>query len=236
MRAPLLECMRMRTLFHMPFDPPSRFIRLILNEKRLTARFVEGRASAPESDLGRYNPALTIPVLIDETPSGAETAAAPAWAIVEYLEEVYTNSPLLPATSAGRAETRRLLDWFCVKFETDVAALTCRVVIDGAQMGRDGQDAARFQDSAEAIAWHFDYLSWLLERRTWLAGPALTAADLAGGAYLSVIDYLGLAPWQDFNSVKEWYARLKCRPSFRALLSERLEGRPPPAHYDNLDF
>ncbi|MGC1585362.1 MAG: glutathione S-transferase family protein, partial [Rhodomicrobium sp.] len=35
---------------------------------------------------------------------------------------------------------------------------------------------------------------------------------------------------------KEWYARLKSRPSFRPLLNDRVPGINPPDSYANLDF
>ena len=225
----------MRTLFHTPFDPASRLIRLVLAEKRVSARFVDAQNEDAEA-LTHFHPRPATPILIDETPSGRETAICPAWAIIEYLDEVYTHAPMLPGASGARAEVRRLIDWFCVHFDKDVAAVTRRVLINQQHSGRTSGDDTQFSDSAEAIVWHFDYLSWLLENRAWLAGDTLTAADFAGAAYLSVIDYLDLAPWTDFAAVREWYARLKSRPAFRAVLSERVEGRPPPAHYDNPDF
>ncbi|HLI21812.1 MAG TPA: glutathione S-transferase family protein, partial [Stellaceae bacterium] len=35
---------------------------------------------------------------------------------------------------------------------------------------------------------------------------------------------------------KEWYARVKSRPSFRPILADHLPGTPPPKHYTDLDF
>ncbi|MCZ6637265.1 MAG: glutathione S-transferase family protein, partial [Alphaproteobacteria bacterium] len=32
------------------------------------------------------------------------------------------------------------------------------------------------------------------------------------------------------------YARIKSRPSFRALLADHIPGLPPPKEYANLDF
>ncbi|MBC8051316.1 MAG: glutathione S-transferase family protein, partial [Chitinophagales bacterium] len=47
---------------------------------------------------------------------------------------------------------------------------------------------------------------------------------------------LGEAPWEDFPQAKEWYARIKSRPSFRSLLADRVPGLPPQPVYANLDF
>jgi glutathione S-transferase len=42
--------------------------------------------------------------------------------------------------------------------------------------------------------------------------------------------------WALNDATKEWYARIKSRPSFRPLLADRISGLAPPAHYDDLDF
>ena len=83
---------------------------------------------------------------------------------------------------------------------------------------------------------HLDYIAWLTERRTWLAGDNLTVADLAAGAHLSLIDYTADVPWEDHPLAKEWYVRLKSRASFRGLLSDTFPGVIPAPIYANLDF
>jgi glutathione S-transferase len=64
----------------------------------------------------------------------------------------------------------------------------------------------------------------------------LTLADLAAAAHLSAIDYLGDVPWDEDETAKNWYARIKSRPSFRTLLGETMAGLPPSPSYANLDF
>ena len=226
----------MRSLLHTPLDPHSRMIRLILAEKGLTVRLVQTLPTPENADLTALNPAASIPVLIDESPSGKEIAVCPETAIVEYLDEVYGAPLMLPSTSGGRAETRRLVAWFCGKFEIEVNKMTVRLRIDERRMGRAADESALIRQSAEALCWHMDYLNWLLEKRNWLAGDAVSAADFAGGAFFSSVDYLGIVPWKDFPEIKEWYARLKSRPSFKPLLKDRVEGIPPPSHFEDPDF
>jgi glutathione S-transferase len=50
------------------------------------------------------------------------------------------------------------------------------------------------------------------------------------------VDYLGDVPWDEDETARLWYARIKSRPSFRALLADRVPGMAPAEHYDNLDF
>jgi len=225
----------MRTLLGQSFDPKTRFVRLALAEKGLAARLIEARADDPEGDLARHNPALTVPVLIDEPPSGGEIAVSPVEAIAEYLEEAYGETPLLPATSAGRAEARRLFHWFLDKFDREATALIARPRVAGGR-GRRWGEPEPIAAFSSAIVWHFDYLSFLLERRQWIAGDRMTIADLAAAAELSVNDYFSLVPWADFPDVRDWYARLKSRASMRTILADRLDAVPPPPHYANPDF
>lgn len=225
----------MRSLLGQSFDPKTRFVRLALAEKGLGARLVETRPGEPIGDLAQINPALTVPVLIDEPPSGGEIAVTPAAAIAEYLEEAYGEMPLLPATSAGRAEARRLFHWFSEKFDAEATALIARPRAFGAR-GRRWEDPEPIREFSAAIVWHFDYMSFLLEQRRWIAGDRLSIADLAAAASLSVNDYFSLVPWSDFPDVRDWYARLKSRPSMRTILADRLEGAAAPAHYANPDF
>ncbi|MFN0023537.1 MAG: glutathione S-transferase family protein [Parvularculaceae bacterium] len=226
----------MRSLLGQAFDPATRFVRLALAEKGLVARFVETAPGEPDSDLAQHNPALCIPVLIDEPPSGGEIAVSPVHAIAEYLEEAYGDVALLPATSAGRAEVRRLFAWFSDKFDREATALIARPRISGGVHGRRWGDPEPLRQFTDALVWHFDYLSFLLERRQWIAGDRLTIADLAAAAQLSVNDYFSLVPWSDFPDVRDWYARMKSRPSMRPILADKLAGAPAPAHYVNPDF
>ena len=87
-----------------------------------------------------------------------------------------------------------------------------------------------------ALRAHLAYMDSLLTDRTWLAGESISLADIAAGAVLSVLDYIGEAPWDEAGPTRLWYAKLKSRPCFRSLLSDRYLGLPPAAHYDDLDF
>jgi glutathione S-transferase len=51
-----------------------------------------------------------------------------------------------------------------------------------------------------------------------------------------VVDYLGDVPWREHAEAKDWYARIKSRPSFQSILEDRIPGTPPQKQYANLDF
>ena len=64
----------------------------------------------------------------------------------------------------------------------------------------------------------------------------MSLGDIAAAGHLSVIDYIGEAPWDQFKHVRTWYMKIKSRPCFRPLLADRMPGLPPSAHYHDLDF
>ncbi len=81
-----------------------------------------------------------------------------------------------------------------------------------------------------------NYLNWLCASRDSLVGSALSYADLAAAASISVLDFLGEIDWEQSPAAKDWYMRIKSRPSFRSLLTDRVRGIVASAHYADLDF
>lgn len=234
----------MLTLFHHPFCPHSRFIRLALAEMRLEARLVEERIWERRHDFLLMNPAGTTPVLIEE----GLPAIPGAGVIAEYLDERFgggdddnaTARHLMPPTISERIETRRLVSWFNDKFFAEASGpLVTERVFKRFMPEQDGGGepiAETIRAARTNVRHHLAYLDWLTQTRDWLAGDTLTFADLAAAAQLSVVDYLGDVPWQDNAPAKAWYARVKSRPSFRALLRDIVPGLLPPAAYSDLDF
>lgn len=227
----------MRTLYHLPLDPACRAVRLVLAEKGLVCQFTVLKPwDDPDDEISKANHAGTLPVLLDEPPIGGVVQAAPLWVILEYLEDAYPQPPLFPSTSAGRAESRRLCAWFSDKFEREVVDLTYREKIERRQRRLGQPDYENLKAGGSALVWHLDYFAWLLDQRTWFTGEQMSVTDLVAAGYFSTIDYLDLVPWDKFPVVKEWYARMKSRPSMRPVLRDRYEGAPPPRHYEDPDF
>ena len=223
----------MHRLYHLPLSPHCRKVRVVLAEKRVEAELVEERPWERRLDFLRLNPAGQVPVLI--TPEGHALAGSAA--IVEYLEETLPEPRLLPQHPLARAEVRRLLDWFDDKFNREVADNLVFERITKRQARLGYPDGACLKAGSQNIRVHLDYLTYLLEGHDWLAGPKMTLADLTAAAHLSCIDYLGDVPWEDYPTVKDWYAVMKSRPCFRGPLADHLPGFPrPPAHYADPDF
>ena len=226
-------------LFHHPFCPHSRFVRLILAEFGLEARLVEVRAWERREDFLTLNPAGTTPVLVEE---GAPPVPG-AGIVSEYLDETRgATAPLrlMPQEPGERIEVRRLTSWFNDKFFAEASGplVTERIYKRFMPAGNGGgpPDTEIMRAARSNIRYHLSYIGWLIRRRDWLAGEKLSYADLSAAAQLSTVDYLGDVPWDEDETAKAWYARIKSRPSFRMLLGDTLAGLPPSASYANLDF
>ncbi len=178
------------------------------------------------------DPAGEVPVLVEEDGS----VIAEAVSIVEYLEECYPEPTLLGYQARGRAEVRRLSQWFDRKFNTEVTENLVGEKIMKRFLGLGEPDSGAIRAGSANIHSHLEYIGWLIDRHRWLASDDLSLADISAAAHLSTIDYLGDVPWDDHGPAKDWYARIKSRPSFRAILADHIPGFPPPPHYADLDF
>ncbi|NKW91087.1 glutathione S-transferase family protein [Rhodobacteraceae bacterium R_SAG9] len=221
----------MNRLFHVPLSPFCRKVRLVMGEKRLEVELVEERYWEQDPDFLRRNPAAKVPVLKMDGKMMADSNA-----ICEYLEEKYPDPALMPRDPDGRYEVRRLVAWFDDKFHHEVTAKLLYERVNRKLMGTGYPDSSNVKAGAKAIKYHLDYMHWLLDHRRWLAGDVMTLADFTAAAHLSALDYISDVDWNRSAVVKDWYATIKSRPAFRAVLADQVPGFPPPAHYADLDF
>jgi glutathione S-transferase len=222
----------MRTLHHLWLSPFSRKIRLILREKNLDFEMKIEKVWERRPEFLAMNPAGEVPVLVE--PDG--TLLSDGNVIAEYLEEVYPDRRLMGPSPLDRAECRRLVAWFDGKFNREVTANLVEEKMMKRFLGLGQPNSQAIRAGYANIHYHLDYIGYLTDRRKYLAGDEFSLADIAAAAHLSCLDYIGDVPWDEHPQAKEWYARVKSRPSFRPLLTDHIPGATPPEHYADLDF
>jgi glutathione S-transferase len=211
-------------LIQLLLSPASRMVRLAAGEKRIPCTLVQSEDAAAH-----------LPVWIEE----AGYSVTGIWAIVDHLENTYPEPPLLPEDPGERGEALRLLDWTMTIFQEEI---TRRIVFEKAPPAQTGSSSRRppnmetIRLGRAALRTALPALGALAESHGFLSGRHLTLADLALASHFSALDYYGEIPWTDFPAVTEWYYRLKSRPSFRTLLTDRVPGQPPVPNYGELDF
>ncbi len=230
----------MLILHHHPMSAASRFVRLVLGEYGERAELVEERPWERRPEFLALNPAATLPILTEDR----SLPIVGGTVVAEYLDETrgafQRERRLLAEKPAERAEIRRLVEWFLGKMDAEVTRYLVRERVFKREMrsneGGGAPDASAIRAARTNLKNHMRYIGWLAESRNWLSGSRLSYADFAAAAAVSILDYLGEVAWDEEPAAKEWYMRIKSRPSFRPFLVERVRGVPPAAHYAELDF
>ena len=214
----------MRRLIHLMLSPSCRLARLMVAEKRVACDpVINDNVTAP------------LPVFVDMDGTRCEGV----WAILDHLEGHYPEHPLAPEDAGERRASLRWLDWAMGPFHEQV---TQRIVYEKAGQRYTGAPARRGPDmnvirqGRDEIKAALTAIGKAAESNGNLAARAPSLGDFAVASHLSALDYFGEVPWEDFPHAAEWYVRLKSRPSFRSLLSDRVPGQPPVPHYGELDF
>lgn len=220
-------------LYQFPLCPFSRKVRLLLGEKGVGYEPVRESPWLRRDEFLDLNPTGQVPVMVD-TERGVTLIDSAV--ICEFFEETVNKAPMLNGTATDRAEIRRLAIWFDTNFYAEITAPLLHERMLKRIVYKQSPDGQVLRTAMKAAVNHLDYIDYLLDHRTWLAGPTMSLADLAAAAQISIADYLGGIDWKSHEQAKGWYVRMKSRPSFRPLLSERMEGIPPPADYEKLDL
>ncbi len=89
-------------LFHHPFCPHSRFVRLILGEYGIGVDLIEENALARRPEFLELNPAGTTPVLVE-----GDFAACGGLVIAEYIDETHGATAATRLMPAEAKQPRR---------------------------------------------------------------------------------------------------------------------------------
>src|SRR4026209_2416945 len=139
----------------------------------------EWRAEFP-----KLSPAGPLPLLLTD----AQGAISGSYAISEYLgdtmgERSGVSFAPFPGDAAARAEARRLPHWVHRQFFEEVASYLVEEKVFrrfGPQSASPDMEAMRA--GRNNLRYHLTYIGHLTETRSWLAGDALSFADLAAAA------------------------------------------------------
>jgi glutathione S-transferase len=202
-----------------------------LQEKSIDHQLTECNLWDKSNKIFTADVALELPILIKD-----KILVADVGAISEYLEETYYLHPLIGASPLARIDVRRIANWFNTKFYAEVTQLILHEKIVSYFTKTKEPSSSLIRVAKQNIYPHLDYMTHWIKQRKWLAAEKLTLADIAAASQLSVLDYLGDVPWDYSHHVREWYAIIKSRPSFRAILNDYIPGFNPSNHYANLDF
>ncbi len=200
---------------------------MALTEKNLSFDLVLEKTWERRTEFLAMNPAGDLPLLIEKD----GTILSNSQVICEYLEEVYPEVNLIGRDPVQRAETRRLVNWFDRKFNKEVTENLVGEKLMKKILNLGEPHGPSVRAGRANIHYHLDYIGFLTERRTWIAGDFFSLADISAAAHLSAVDYIGDVPWEQHEAAYKWYEKIKTRPGFVAVFDERVPDFEPSSRY-----
>jgi glutathione S-transferase len=196
-------------LYWHPFSIIPWRVRIALREKDIACEevSVDVFTTKRSADFLRLNPFGQIPVLENGTLVIAESIA-----ILEYLEELHPEPPLMPRDTEARAVARQFMCW-----STDYWPPAWKKWMAPRFPGTTWTEESVGEGRAE-IAAHLDVLAQHLDTCEWLV-DTYSLADICYAPLVLVLDRVGLEDELAARpTVAQWTARLRERPAVQATM------------------
>ena len=222
----------MITLYHYYLCSSSRYIRLILEEHKISYQTQLENYWKPQNDFLELNPAGHLPVLVNEE----NFPVIGANACVEYIKDLELRSNFFVDNYKEKAEINRLVHWFEVIFKKEVFDPIIYEKVYSRIVENITPNSENIRAALQNLDFHIQYFNYLLNNKNYFIKDELTYLDFLAAANFSVLDYLGLLNLKSHESIREWYFKLKSRPSFRTLLKDQIVGLNPHENYKNMDI
>lgn len=202
----------MMKLYVFPFAPNPRKVLVYLKEKGLDVPLVQVDVTKGENrtpEFLRKNPLGGLPIL--ELDDG--TILTESLAIIDYLEELHPENPMIGTAPLERARVRELERIA----ETGVLSGVAAVFQNTSPFfaGRVKQNADAAETGRMRVAAALKVLDERIGARPFVAGSRATIADCTLVAALDFGQFAGVPLDPKFANVARWYAAFKQRPSAR---------------------
>ena len=222
----------MITLYHYYLCSSSRYIRLILEEHKISYQTQLENYWKPQNDFLELNPAGHLPVLVNEE----NFPVIGANACVEYIKDLELRSNFFVENYKEKAEINRLVHWFEVSFKKEVFDPIIYEKVYSRIVENITPNSENIRAALQNLDFHIQYFNYLLNSKNYFIKDELTYLDFLAAANFSVLDYLGLLNLKSYESMREWYFKIKSRPSFKTLLKDQIVGLNPHENYKNMDI
>jgi glutathione S-transferase len=170
---------------------------------------VDLREPKDRAELVKVNPNNKVPVLVDGNFVLWESIA-----IMQYFCDRTPSQQLYPIDARERAEVNRWLSWAQAHWSPAIGGISWENVWKKLALG-EGPDISQVKRQEAFLAQFATVLDNHLANRTWLAGDAITLADIAVGVPI-MMTKLARLPLRPYQNIQAWYARLQELPAWKA--------------------
>jgi glutathione S-transferase len=201
-------------LYEHPLSPYAQKVKIALAEKgipfttRLPTAF--GSGAVQDEEFKRDNPRHEVPALVD-----GDLQVFDSTVILEYLEDKWPETPLLPRDPAERARLRMLEDVMDTQYEAINWGL---LEIDGFKRASGTLRERMLSRAAEQSMALQAWLERTLAGRDWFGGERFGWGDAAVVPHLNTSAARGNAP-QSGSRLADWLRRANERPSVAACVA-----------------
>ena len=222
----------MITLYHYYLCSSSRYIRLILEEHKIKYETQLENYWKPQKDFLQLNPAGHLPVIVNEE----NFPVIGANACIEYIKDLEVKPRLFVDDYREKAEINRLVHWFDVIFKKEVFDPIIYEKVFSGILDNITPNSENIRAALNNLDFHIEYCNYLLNSKNYFIKDDLTYLDFLAAANFSVLDYLGVLNFKNYENIKEWYFKIKSRPSFKPLLKDQIVGLNPHENYKIIDI
>lgn len=196
-------------LYCFPRSGNSREVKLALEEKGIEYTSVnirENDVANNDADFKKASPNAKVPAIVD-----GDIYMNGSYAINEYLESRYPESPLLPQQDSLKEE----IGQWVAKYDKTVALKIGLLLIETILKPKEQQNEALKEKLKAEIRAGFKELNEKLEGKEFFFGN-YSLADISLTPHLAAVGRLGLEIDDSTPNLKAWMERIKERPSFEA--------------------
>jgi glutathione S-transferase len=197
-------------LYDFKSSPNCQRVKVVLAEKNLPYEIVPIDLTKKEQknpDYLKMNPYGKVPVLTDDS-----TVLYESLVINEYLEEKYPNPPLMPKDPAKKAKGRILVDYGMAHFDSAYQKLRMELMKEAKEQSQPVIDSAK--GDLKKLLQRFE--EELGDQQYLLGDFSLVDADLI--PRFTRLEGFGVLPDASLPRLGNYLARMKARPSVKALL------------------
>ncbi len=190
------------TLYSEADCPLSHRVRIVLEEKSITADVISVDKNNLPEDLIDLNPYSSVPTLVDR-----DLVLYNSQIIVEYLDERYPHPPLMPVDPVSRARSRMMLhrielDWYSLLGD-----------LTGSSNAKASAARKTIQDGLTLIAPIF-------VKKSYFMSDDFSLIDCSLAPLLWRLSHYGIKLPAQAKPVQEYADRLFAREAFQASLTE----------------
>lgn len=190
------------TLYSADNCPLSHRVRIVLNEKSITADIINVNVNELPEDLIDLNPYNSTPTLVDR-----DLVLYNSQIIMEYLDERFPHPPLMPVDPVSRARSRIML----YRIDKDWYSLLDNI---------NGDNAAQAENGRKAIRDGLTVIAPIFVKKPYFMSDEFTLVDACLAPLLWRLPLYGIDLPEQAKPVLQYAARLFERDAFEASLSE----------------